>query len=232
MEWLSKAFDWFMHLDKVLPQVASDYGAWTYGILFAIVFCETGLVVTPFLPGDSLLFAAGAVPAAPGSNLSVWWMILILIIAAVLGDTVNYQIGHFVGPKVFREGRKSRWLKKKHLDRTHAFFEKYGGKTIIIARFVPIIRTFAPFVAGVGAMTYPRFLLYNIVGAVLWVTSLVLAGYWFGRLEFVQKNFKYVILGIIFVSLLPIMIEYWRARRQSRQEASAAATPSAEEGRP
>jgi membrane-associated protein len=211
MEMLTDIMEWVLHLDDKLKEVVEHYGTWTYAILFAIVFCETGLVVTPFLPGDSLLFAAGAL--AGDQRLNVIIVMVVLFIAAVLGDTVNYQIGNYIGPKVFAEGRKSRWLKREHLDRTHQFFEKYGGKTIIIARFVPIIRTFAPFVAGVGSMTYPKFLFYNIIGGALWVVSLVLAGYWFGGLEIVRKNFSVVILAIIFISMLPAIIEYWRARR-------------------
>ena len=214
MELLTELLNWVLHLDDRLTELVQVYQGWTYAILFAVVFCETGLVVTPFLPGDSLLFAAGAL--AGDGRLNVFFVIAVLLVAGVLGDTVNYHIGHYLGPKVFAEGRTSRWLKREHLDRTHAFFERYGGKTIIIARFVPIVRTFAPFVAGVGSMTYARFLMYNIVGALLWVFSLVLAGYWFGRLPFVKENFSLVILAIIFISILPAVIEFLRARRQAR----------------
>ena len=212
MELISSLFDWLLHLDDKLTAVVDAYRAWTYAILFAIVFCETGLVVTPFLPGDSLLFTAGWL--AGDGRLNLWILMLVLFVAAVLGDTVNYQIGHYIGPRVFSDTRKSRWLKREHLDRTHRFFEKYGGKTIIIARFVPIVRTFAPFVAGVGSMTYAKFLMYNVVGALIWVVSIVLAGYWFGGLTVVRENFSLVILAIIFVSLLPAIIEYWRGKRE------------------
>jgi membrane-associated protein len=227
MEWLKDAVDIFLHLDKHLHELVSNYGAWTYGVLFLIVFCETGLVVTPFLPGDSLLFAVGAL--AGGGTLNLALALGVLLMAAVLGDTVNYQIGHYVGPKVFREGDGGgrRWLKRKHLDRTHEFFEKYGGKTIIIARFVPIVRTFAPFVAGVGAMTYAKFLAYNVIGAVLWVFSLVLAGYWFGGLEVVKKNFSLVIVAIIVISILPGVIEFIRARKQVKRDVAEEASEPA-----
>jgi len=214
MELISQALDWVLHIDDKMLELVKAYGTWTYAILFLIVFCETGLVVTPFLPGDSLLFAAGAI-AGTGA-LNVWIVIALLLVAAILGDTVNYHIGHYLGPKVFREGNTSRWLKKEHLDRTHAFFEKYGGKTIIIARFVPIVRTFAPFVAGVGAMTYAKFIVYNVVGAILWVVSLTLAGYWFGQLEWVKKNFELVVLAIIVISLLPMVYEWWRIKREAK----------------
>jgi membrane-associated protein len=211
MEWLHDILDVFLHLDDHLSRLVQTYGATTYAILFLIVFCETGLVVTPFLPGDSLLFAAGAI--AGRGDLDVGLVMLVLFIAAVLGDTVNYHIGRYIGPRVFREGRSSRWLNRKHLDRTHAFCEKYGGRAIVLARFVPIVRTFAPFVVGVGAMTYSRFLFYNIVGGALWVASLTLAGYWFGGLSVVKDNFEIVILAIIVISILPMVIEFIRARR-------------------
>jgi membrane-associated protein len=225
MEWLTTATDWILHLDDKLLELVQTHGAWTYVVLFAIVFCETGLVVTPFLPGDSLLFAAGALAGAGSLHLGL--TMAVLFVAAVLGDTVNYQIGHYLGPKVFTEQRQSRWLKKKHLDRTHEFFERYGGKTIIIARFVPIVRTFAPFVAGVGAMTYSKFLFYNVIGAAIWVVSIVLAGYWFGGLPIVKDNFTIVILAIIAISMLPAVIEYWRARRSHRGKSSPTSTESA-----
>ena len=212
MDWLRQILDIFLHLDRHLHDLAAQYGLWTYVILFAIVFCETGLVVTPFLPGDSLLFAAGALAGTGAFDVTT--LILVLIAAAVLGDTVNYQIGHLVGPKIFTAGH-SRWFRKEHLDRTHAFFEKYGGKTIVIARFVPIIRTFAPFVAGVGSMTYPRFLAYNVAGGIAWVVSFVMAGFWFGSREFVKNNFSLVIVAIIVISLLPGVWEYVRARRET-----------------
>ncbi len=212
MEFITNFIDLFLHLDTHLNAVIRDYGVWTYLILFLIIFCETGLVVTPILPGDSLLFAAGTF-AASGA-LDMTWLLVLLIVAAVLGDAVNYAIGHFMGPKVFAQ-EDSRIFKKEYLDRTHQFYEKYGGKTIIIARFVPIVRTFAPFVAGVGSMTYGKFASYNIIGGILWVTVCVFAGYVFGNLPIVKENFTLVILGIIFVSILPGIIEYWRQRQQS-----------------
>ncbi|MBI4056442.1 MAG: DedA family protein [Elusimicrobia bacterium] len=205
-------FDFILHLDKHLNTIIQQYGTWTYLILFMIVFCETGLVVTPLLPGDSLLFAAGAF-AGMGS-LNVGWLFLLLGAAAILGDTVNYQIGNYLGPKVFQK-EDSRFLKKEYLDRTHQFYEKYGGKTIIIARFVPIVRTFAPFVAGVGHMTYGRFLSYNVVGGILWVAVFVGGGYLFGNLPAVKHNFTLVILAIIVLSILPGIIEFLRARRKT-----------------
>jgi membrane-associated protein len=208
--------DYVLHLDHHLVQLIQAYGAWTYLILFAIVFLETGLVVTPFLPGDSLLFAAGAL-AAKGA-MDVWVLFAILSVAAVLGDSVNYWIGRAVGPRVFRED--VRFLNRKHLDRTHRFYEKHGGKTIFLARFVPIVRTFAPFVAGVGTMNYARFWAYNVVGGVVWVGGFLLAGYWFGNLPVVKNNFSLVILGIIVVSVLPIAYEVLRARREEGVGAS------------
>lgn len=204
--------DMFLHLDVHLQSILLQYGAWTYLILFIIVFCETGLVVTPFLPGDSLLFAAGAF-AATGA-LDLGYVSLLLFIAAVLGDAVNYSIGKYLGPKVLTQ--ESRFLKKEYLERTHRFYEKYGGKTIVIARFVPIVRTFAPFLAGVGSMTYRRFAMFNVTGAVLWIGVCVGAGYAFGNLPFVKNNFTLVILGIIFVSILPAAIEILRERFSPR----------------
>ena len=209
MDLLPRIIDLFLHLDQHLGQLISEYGTWTHLILFLIVFCETGLVVTPFLPGDSLLFAAGTF-AALGA-LDLWLLVLLLIIAAIVGDTVNYWIGSYIGPRAFRGD--IRFLRKEYLDRTHAFYEKHGGKTIILARFVPIIRTFAPFVAGVGAMSYPKFITYNVVGAVLWVGLFVLGGYFFGTIPVVRKNFTLVILAIIAISVLPIVVEALRARR-------------------
>jgi membrane-associated protein len=197
-------------------------GPWLYALLFGVVFAETGLVVTPFLPGDSLLFAVGALAALPGVPLEVSTVILTLIAAAVLGDAVNYTIGSKIGAKVFN--RQDSWFfKKEHLIRTHAFYEKHGGKTIIIARFMPIVRTFAPFVAGIGSMTYRRFFVYNVVGAVLWVTSLTLLGFWFGNMPMVKKNFQLVLLGIIFLSILPGIVEYLRHKLRARAEAKTAA---------
>ena len=209
MDLLRTIVDLFLHLDKHLSQVISHYGVWTYLILFLIVFAETGLVVTPFLPGDSLLFAAGTF-AALGA-LDVRLLLVLLVAAAIIGDTVNYWVGAWIGPRAF-SGRV-RWLRKDYLDRTHAFYEKHGGKTIIIARFIPIIRTFAPFVAGVGAMSYGKFLLYNVVGAVLWVGLFVLGGFFFGNIPVVKENFTIVILAIIAISVMPIVLEAVRARR-------------------
>jgi membrane-associated protein len=206
---LRSIIDLFIHLDQHLSRVISEYGAWTHLILFLIVFCETGLVVAPFLPGDSLLFAAGTFSAL--GALDVRLVVVLLIIAAVVGDTVNYWVGAYIGPRAFKGD--TRFLRKEYLDRTHAFYEKHGGKTIILARFVPIIRTFAPFVAGVGAMSYPKFITYNVVGAVLWVGAFVLGGYFFGNIPTVRENFTLVILAIIAISVLPIAIEALRARR-------------------
>jgi membrane-associated protein len=201
--------NWVLHFDDHLKQMVIDHGAWTYVVLFVIVFCETGLVVTPFLPGDSLLFAAGTFAALGALDVRV--LLVLLMVAAIIGDTVNYWVGAWIGPRAF-SGRV-RWLRKDYLDRTHAFYEKHGGKTIIIARFVPIIRTFAPFVAGVGAMSYGTFLLYNVVGAVLWVGLFVLGGFFFGNIPVVKENFTIVILAIIAISVLPIVYEALRARR-------------------
>jgi membrane-associated protein len=210
MEYVRWFIDFFLHLDKHLAEVIANYGTYTYGLLFAIVFLETGLVVTPILPGDSLLFAAGTF-AALGS-LNVWMVFGVLSVAAILGDTVNYAIGAYLGPKVFHFP-KSRFFNPEHLKKTHAFYEKYGGKTIIIARFVPIVRTFAPFVAGIGAMSYGTFLAYNVVGGVAWVAICVFAGYFFGNLPFVKNNFSVVILAIIVISVLPAVFEFVRQRR-------------------
>jgi len=213
---LGKILDVVLHLDVHLNQWAADLGPWTYVLLFAIVFCETGLVVTPFLPGDSLLFAVGALAATEGSPISVVSVSLLLIAAAVVGDALNYSIGKFVGPKVFsHEG--SRLFNKEHLLRTQRFYEKHGGKTIIFARFVPIVRTFAPFVAGIGRMSYRRFGLFNVTGGIAWVVLIVGAGHRFGQLEFVRKNFHYVTLAIIVISLLPILFEWMRARAEARR---------------
>ena len=211
MELLKDFVDLFLHLDRHLSDLIAQYGGWSYAILFLIVFCETGLVVTPFLPGDSLLFVAGAVAAAGGMNIHL--LVVLLIIAAILGDAVNYSIGHYLGPRVLRD-RNSRWLNPKHLERAHAFYERHGGKTIIIARFVPIVRTYAPFVAGAASMPYPRFALYNISGAVLWVVSLGYAGYFFGNIPVIKDNLTLVILAIIFLSILPGVIEYLRHRNR------------------
>lgn len=209
MELIEALFEILLHLDRHLDLLIRNYGVWTYAILFLIIFLETGLVVTPFLPGDSLLFAGGTF-AALGS-LDARWLIISLSIAAIAGDTVNYWIGHLVGPKVFNK-EKSRFLNKEHLYRTHRFYEKYGGKTIILARFIPIIRTFAPFVAGIGSMTYRRFILYNISGGIAWVVIFVLGGYLFGNIPVVKQNFSLVIFAIIFLSVLPGIVEFLRHR--------------------
>jgi membrane-associated protein len=209
MELIKALVEILMHLDTQLDLVIRSYGTWTYGILFLIIFLETGLVVTPFLPGDSLLFAGGTF-AALGS-LDAKWLVVFLSIAAIAGDTVNYWIGHAVGPKVFTK-EKSRFLNKEHLYRTHRFYEKYGGKTIILARFIPIIRTFAPFVAGIGSMTYRRFIIYNVSGGIAWVVMFVLGGYLFGNIPIVKQNFSLVIFAIIFLSILPGIIEFLRHR--------------------
>ena len=217
MELVHWFVDFLLHLDKHLAEVIQQYGVHTYTLLFLIVFLETGLVVTPLLPGDSLLFAAGSF-AGLGA-LRVWPLFFLLSAAAILGDTVNYAIGAYLGPRVFHFP-KSRFFNPEHLRRTHDFYEKYGGKTIIIARFVPIVRTFAPFVAGIGAMSYPRFLAYNVVGGLLWVAACVFAGYFFGNLPVVKKNFSLVMLAIIVISLLPAAVEYLRHRRAARRQAS------------
>ncbi len=212
MEFVKSLIDILLHLDVHLDLVIRSYGFWTYGILFLIIFLETGLVVTPFLPGDSLLFAAGTF-AALGS-LDVTWVIILLSIAAIAGDTANYWIGHASGPKVFSK-EKSRLFNKEYLYRTHQFYEKYGGKTIIIARFVPIVRTFAPFVAGIGSMTYGRFIAYNVVGGIGWVMLLVFGGYFFGNIPFIKNNFSFAIAAIIILSILPGIIEFIRHRKGS-----------------
>lgn len=210
MELLAQFADILLHLDSYLAGFVADYGAWIYVLLFAIVFAETGLVVTPFLPGDSLLFVAGTLAATGG--MDVVWLGAVLLSAAILGDTVNYWVGKWFGLRLFQDPQ-ARFFKREYLDRTHRFYERHGGKTIIIARFVPIVRTFAPFVAGVGRMSYPWFFAYNIIGAILWVVSLVSAGYYFGNLPVVKNNLTLVILTIVFLSLLPGIIEYWRHRR-------------------
>ena len=214
MEAVKFLIDFVLHIDQHLQVLCANYGLWVYAILFVIVFCETGLVVTPILPGDSLLFAVGSM-AAIGA-LDVTWVILILIAAAILGDTVNYSVGHYVGPRVFHE-EQSRFLNKEYLLRTHAFYEKHGGKTIIIARFLPIIRTFAPFVAGIGSMTYPRFLFFNVFGGVLWVLLFVLAGYWFGNIPIVRKNFSMVIIALVLIPGIPAAVEFIRMQMSRRK---------------
>ncbi|MFM9948083.1 MAG: DedA family protein [Saprospiraceae bacterium] len=214
MEFITWLIDFVLHIDDHLIEIVRDYKTWTYLILFLIIFAETGLVVTPILPGDSLLFAAGAIIAKPDSGLSILLMCLLLIAAAILGDLVNYHIGKYIGPKAF-SGRY-RLLKVEYLNKTQQFYEKYGGKTIIYARFVPIIRTFAPFVAGIGTMSYARFATYNVVGGIAWVASFLFLGYFFGGLPIIKDNFTYVIFGIIFVSILPPFIELIRERRKGK----------------
>lgn len=213
IELFTKAIDIFLHLDQHLDSWTAALGIWLYLILFLIVFCETGLVVTPFLPGDSLLFAVGALTGRDGSPIDLPIVIVLLIVAGVLGDAVNYSIGYRVGPKVFNR-EDSFWLNKKHLLKAQAFYEKYGGKTIIIARFVPIVRTFAPFVAGIGKMQYRRFALFNVSGAVAWVLIFTVLGRAFGEHPAVKKNFQYVILAIIILSVMPAVIEFVRERRK------------------
>jgi membrane-associated protein len=213
MEWLSYFFDILLHSDKHLADIFTQYGLWIYAILFLIIFAETGFVVTPFLPGDSLLFATGALAATGGFNPHL--MVVLLIVAAILGDTVNYWIGSYFGVKVFNKP-KSRFFNPEHLRRTHAFYEKYGGKTIIFARFIPIIRTFAPFVAGIGEMSYAKFLAFNVIGGIVWVASFIYTGFWFGGMPIVKKNFTLVILAIIVISILPAVIEVWRHRRETK----------------
>ena len=218
MQTLRYIIDLILHLNVHLNELVDKVGPfWTYGILFAIVFCETGFVVTPFLPGDSLLFAVGALAASTGSPLNVHVLFFLLLAAAIIGDTVNYHIGKYLGPRVLKN-ENSRIFKKQYLDKTHAFFEKYGGKTIILARFVPIVRTFAPFIAGVGAMTYRKFILYNIVGAIVWVSSLLYAGFFFGNMPIVKKNFGLVVIAIIVISILPGVFEFIKAQRESKAQ--------------
>ena len=212
MEFLNQFLDDVLHLREHIGELIAQFGPHIYTIFFLVIFCETGLVLTPFLPGDSLLFTAGAFAAL--GQLNIWFMFALLSIAAILGDTVNYWIGHYLGPKVFK-WKKSRFFNPEHLQRTHAFYEKYGGKTIILARFVPIIRTFAPFVAGIGAMTYPQFILYNIVGGLAWVAICLFAGYWFGNMPWVARNFELVIIAIIFISVLPMVYEFWKSRSRT-----------------
>lgn len=211
MEFLVQITDVFLHLDNYLGVFLHDYGAWIYLLLFLIVFAETGLVIMPFLPGDSLLFVAGTLAATGGMN--VLWLAALLSAAAILGDTVNFWVGNYLGSKLLH-GKNSRWINKKHLDYTHAFYQRHGGKTIVIARFIPILRTFAPFVAGLGRMPYSRFMVYNVFGGLVWVVSLLLAGYYFGNLPWVKQNLSLVIVGIILVSISPGIIEYLRHRRR------------------
>jgi len=212
MELIKSLIDLFLHLDEYLSAIITQYGAWTYAILFVVIFVETGLVIMPFLPGDSLLFAAGTF-AALGA-LNIWVLIGLMIIAAVLGDAVNYTIGHYLGERAYN----IKWIKREYLEKTHAFFEKHGGKAIFLARFVPIVRTFAPFVAGIGKMTYGHFATYNIVGGVTWVMTFSLLGYFFGNIPFVKANFEFVIVAIILVSVVPMFVEWWKARREAKAD--------------
>ena len=220
MEFLKSIVDLFLHLDEYLNVVIQNYGGWTYALLFVVIFIETGLVITPFLPGDSLLFAAGTF-AALGS-LNIYFMWELLFVAAVLGDTVNYWIGHKLGLAIFDTQNRflKKVLKKEYLAKTEAFYEKHGGKTIVLARFVPIVRTFAPFVAGVGTMEYGRFISYNIFGGFLWVTLFLFMGNFFGNIPFVKANFELVIIGIILVSVVPMFVEYWKARKENKTKAA------------
>jgi membrane-associated protein len=211
MELLTYLIDLILHVDRHLSELIQQFGPWVYGLMFLVTFCETGLVVTPILPGDSLLFALGAFAGL--GQLDLTTLMVLLIAAAILGDSVNYWLGSLAGPRIFR-GENVRFLNRKHLDKTHEFFERYGGKAIIFARFVPIVRTFAPFVAGMGRMTYRRFMAYNVIGGVVWVTLFLLAGYFFGSREFVKRNFTLVILAIIVVSVMPAVFEYVRERRR------------------
>jgi membrane-associated protein len=205
--------DFILHIDEHLATIISQYGAWTYGILFAIVFAETGLVVTPFLPGDSLIFAASTFAAR--GVLNPWLIFGVMTVAGIIGDAVNYSIGHYIGPRVFTD--EIRFLKREYLQKAHEFFEKYGGKAVILARFMPIVRTFVPFVAGAGAMTYPKFFLYNVIGAVSWVGLFTVLGYFFGNIPAVEKNFTLVIFAIIILSVLPPIIEVWRENKKGKQ---------------
>lgn len=205
-----------LHIDESLIQITSQYGMWTYGILFAIIFAETGFVVTPFLPGDSLLFAAGAIASL--GTLNIWLIIGLLLAAAIVGDTVNYWIGKLFGKKIV-DNPKIPFINQNHIDQTEEFYKKHGGKTIILARFIPIVRTFAPFVAGVGTMHYQKFLLYNVIGGFIWVTALCLLGYFFGSSQIVQENFELAIIAIIIISLIPMMYEIWKGRQESKKKA-------------
>jgi membrane-associated protein len=227
MDALRHALDVFLHLDRHLNDWAGDLGVWLNVVLFLIVFCETGLVVTPFLPGDSLLFAVGALAVTPGSPLSIAIIVPTLIVAGILGDGVNYHVGRYFGLRLFRNPR-SRIFRRSHLEKAQRFYARHGGKTIILARFVPIVRTFAPFVAGMGEMTYRRFAAYNVAGAVLWVGGIVAAGVAFGHLPFVQRNFHYVTVAIIVVSVLPIGVEWLRSRGEARRESPPLGPPLAD----
>lgn len=219
MEIIKFLIDFIFNIDRHLAELVAQYGIWIYAILFLILFCETGLVVTPFLPGDSLLFVAGALAALPSNNLNVHTMVILMISAAILGDAVNYTIGQLFGSKLF-SNPNSKIFRRSYLEKTHLFYKKYGGKTIILARFAPIVRTFAPFIAGMGHMSYRKFALYNVAGALLWVLLFTYAGYYFGGLPVVQENLKLLIVAIILISILPSTIEIWRSRGKARQKNS------------
>lgn len=213
---MRQLIDFILHIDEHLKEMTASYGPAVYGILFLIVFCETGLVFMPLLPGDSLLFAAGAIAAVGGMN--VWVLLGLLIVAAILGDTVNYHVGKYFGPRVM-QGKSRWWLNQHHLNKTRHYFEKYGARTIFLARFIPIVRTMAPFVAGVGAMEYRRFVVFNVVGGIVWVAAFLLAGFWFGNMPIVEHNFTLVVLGIIAVSVLPMVVEFARGYFNRSEEA-------------
>ncbi len=217
MDTILKFVTFILHVDVYLENIISQYGGWTYGLLFFVIFMETGFVVTPFLPGDSLVFAA-ATFAARGA-LNPWLLFALLTGAAIAGDTANYWIGHAIGARAY--SGEIKWIKKEYMERTHAFFEKHGGKTIFLARFVPIVRTFAPFVAGVGEMSYGYFISWNVIGGTTWVALFTLAGYFFGNIPFVQKNFELVIIAIVLISVLPAIVEWWKARREKKAAATA-----------
>jgi membrane-associated protein len=216
MEFLHTVIDFLLHFDMHLANLVADCGVWVYAILFLIIFCETGLVVTPFLPGDSLLFVAGALSALAANDLNVHLLAVLMIAAAISGDAANYTIGQFFGKKLFKNP-DSKIFRQSYLEKTHAFYEKYGGKTIILARFVPIVRTFAPFVAGMGKMTYRRFAAFNVAGGIAWAAAFIYAGYFFGGLEFVQRNLKVLVVTIMVISILPAVFEAWREKRKNRQ---------------
>ncbi|MGP3281844.1 DedA family protein [Serratia bockelmannii] len=217
MDIIKFIIDFILHIDVHLAELVAQYGMWVYAILFLILFCETGLVVTPFLPGDSLLFVAGALAALPTNDLNVHTMVALMAVAAIIGDAVNYTIGRLFGEKLF-SNPNSKIFRRSYLDKTHQFYEKHGGKTIILARFVPIVRTFAPFVAGMGHMSYRHFAAYNVIGALVWVLLFTYAGYLFGDLPVVQENLKLLIAGIIIVSILPGVIEIWRHKRAAARQ--------------
>lgn len=220
MDIINWLVDFVLHLDRHLAEIVASMGLWTYVILFGVIFVETGLVIMPFLPGDSLLFAAGAIAALEGAQLNVVLLFIVLAAAAIIGDSVNYWIGHKVGPAAF--SGKIRFLKKEHLDRTHAFYEKHGGKTIFLARFMPIVRTFAPFVAGIGRMRYGYFLTYNVVGGIVWTALFIFGGYYFGNIPFVKENFSLVVIAIVLLSISPALYEIIRSKRRERRAKAAA----------